>query len=93
MKAIQRQYKDKEVGKCPICGINTYGSNKTEYNGAIINGVPIVWPCGVSGPQPTGQKIGKDARFQCPWETVQRQNRINVDAAKLVLGMRKGIED
>lgn len=93
MKAIQNKWKGKEVSTCPVCGINTYGDKETEYNGQKIKGIPIVWPCGVSGPQPPGRKLKKDERAQCPWETEEQQRRINPDMKALFDGMKKGIDE
>lgn len=75
---MKQQIKDnigKEVGTCPVCGINTYGTGTLQYGKHVIKGRPLIMPCGVEGPAIGNKKLkaNNTERSQCPWESKQDQ--------------------
>ena len=60
----------KAVGKCPYCTINLYMINSEMK--------PAIFPCGVRREEVwRNEKNQKKPPFQCPWETVEEQKKLD----------------
>jgi len=80
-----------KVGTCPICTINLYGEQVTEYtdSGILIKiiGRPMVFPCGVGLFRKTENRFKIERRF-CPFETeTDQQKMMEVMASEIIAGL------